>query len=247
MKRVLAAFLVSTLLAWALAAAPALTAPKPARTRAASPVLVEMFTAQGCSSCNEAGEHFNQLAETPGVLALTFSVDYWNYLGWQDSFARPEFVERQRAYVRAFGLREVYTPQVVIGGRTQLSGSKTAKLDSLVAQAVKAPLDPPDMLFLASGRVAVGSGRAVPPGGADVWLVRYDPRPVEVRVRRGDNSGQTLVQRNVVRELVRLGAWRGRPMSYRAPAAKTEGLATVVIVQGVRGGRVVGVLQDAGR
>lgn len=242
MKRVLAVLMV-----WALAAAPALPAPKAAQARGRPAVLVEMFTAQGCSSCNDAGEHFNELAETPGVLALTFSVDYWNYLGWQDSFARPEFVDRQRAYVRAFGLREVYTPQVVIGGRTQLSGSKTAKLDGLVAQALKARLDPPDMRFLASGRVAVGSARATPPGGADVWLVRYDPRAVEVRVRRGDNSGQTLVQRNVVRELVRLGGWKGRPMSYRVPAAKTEGLATVVIVQGVRGGRVVGVLQEAGR
>lgn len=242
MKRVLAALMV-----WALVAAPALPAPRSAQARAGSPVLVEMFTAQGCSSCNEAGEHFNELAKTPGVLALTFSVDYWNYLGWEDSFARPEFVERQRAYVRAFGLREVYTPQVVIGGRTQVSGSKTAKLDGLVAQAVKAPRDPPDMLFLASGRVAVGSSRMAPPGGADVWLVRYDPHPAEVRVRRGDNSGQTLVQRNVVRELVRLGGWKGRPMSYRVPAAKSEGLTTVVIVQGVRGGRVIGVLQEPER
>lgn len=227
---------------WALAAAPALPAPRSPKP----PVLVEMFTAQGCSSCNDAGEHFNDLAKTPGVLALTFSVDYWNYLGWEDSFARPEFVERQRAYVRAFGLREVYTPQVVIGGRTQVSGIKTTKVDSLVAQAVKTSADPPDMLFMASGRVAVGSGRA-PRGGAEVWLIRYDPRPQEVQVKRGDNRGETLVQRNVVRELVRLGVWKGRPTSYRVPAAKTDDLSSVVVVQVPRGGRVIGVLQDAER
>lgn len=241
MKRVLAAFLV-----WALAAAPVLPAPKSAAARAKPPVLVEMFTAQGCSSCNDAVEHFNDLARSPGVLALTFSVDYWDYLGWEDSFARPEFVERQRAYVRAFGLREVYTPQVVVGGRTQVSGVKTARVDALVAQAARAPFDPPDMLFMASGRVAVGSGRA-PGGVADVWLIRYDPRALEVKVRRGDNSGQTVIERNVVRELVRLGTWRGRPTSYKVPAARTEGLATVVVVQAPRGGRVLGVLQDTGR
>ena len=238
MKPVLAALMV-----WALAVAPALPASKSVQRASKPPVLVEMYTAQGCSSCNAAGEHFNDLAKTPGVLALTFSVDYWNYLGWEDSFARPEFVDRQRAYVRAFGLREVYTPQVVIGGRTQVSGVKTAKVDSLVAQAVKAPADPPDMLFMASGRVAVGSGRA-PKGGAEVWLIRYDPKPQEVQVRRGDNRGETLVQRNVVRELVRLGVWRGRPTSFKVPAAKIEDLASVVVVQVPRGGRVIGVLRD---
>lgn len=236
----------AALLVWALAATLAPSAMAAPARPAKPPVLIELFTAQGCSSCNEAVEHFNDLAQSPGVLALTFSVDYWNYLGWQDSFARPEFVERQRAYVRAFGLREVYTPQVVVGGRTQASGVKTDKVDALVAQAAKNPIDPPDMLFMSTGRVAVGSGR-VPRGGADVWMIRYDPRALEVKVRRGDNSGRTLVERNVVRELVRLGAWKGRPTSYRLPAAKTEGLVTVVLVQTPRGGRLLGVLQDNGR
>jgi hypothetical protein len=238
MKRVLAALLV-----WALVAAPALSAPK---APAKPPVLIELFTAQGCSSCNDAIEHFNELAQSPGVLALTFSVDYWNYLGWQDSFARPEFVERQRAYVRAFGLREVYTPQVVVAGGAQVSGVKADKVDALVARAGKSPFDPPDMLFMASGRIAVGSGRA-PGGGADVWLIRYDPRALEVKVRRGDNSGRTLIERNVVRELVKLGTWKGRPTSYKLPAAKTDGLVSVVLVQTPRGGKVLGVLQDTGR
>ncbi|MDQ0464923.1 hypothetical protein QO010_002707 [Caulobacter ginsengisoli] len=238
MKSAFAAFLV-----WAFAAA--LASPV-AAAPAKPPVLVELFTAQGCSSCNDAGEHFNDLAQSPGVLALTFSVDYWDYLGWEDSFARPEFVERQRAYVRGFGLREVYTPQVVVGGRSQVSGVRAAKVDALVAQAAKTPIDPPDMLFMAGGRVAVGSGR-VPRGGADVWLIRYDPRLLEVQVRRGDNKGRTLTERNVVRELVKLGAWKGRPTAYKLPAAKTDGLVTVVVVQAPRGGRVLGLLQDMGR
>ncbi|HWU15729.1 MAG TPA: DUF1223 domain-containing protein, partial [Caulobacter sp.] len=82
-------------------------------------------------------------------------------------------------------------------------------------------------------------------GGGEVWLVRYDPREQDIAVKRGDNRGQTLVHRNVVRELVRLGPWNGRPKLYRLPAAGDEALRTVILVQGAKGGRVIGVLQDA--
>jgi len=205
-----------------------------------SPVLVELFTAQGCRSCTEASEHVNHLAERKGVLALTYSVDYWDYLGWTDTFARPEFAERQRAYVTRLKLREPYTPQVVVDGRREVAGLKTAEVDRLVRAATEAPRDPPDMKFIGPRRVDVGSGR-VPSGGAEVWLVRYDPKAVEVTVKGGDNRGETVVQKNVVREIKRLGSWRGRPQAYRLPKASDEGLRTAVIVQATRGGRVLGV------
>jgi hypothetical protein len=205
------------------------------------PVVVELFTAQGCSSCGAANALVAELAERPGVLALTFGVDYWDYLGWPDTFARPEFTERQRAYARRLALREVYTPQVVVDGRAQASGVKDDAVEALVDTAQKTPAWPPDMMFMGERRVAVGSGPA-PRGGADVWLVRYDPRALEVTPRRGDNRGQTLVQRNVVREMVRLGAWRGRPTAYRIPATDIEGLATAVLVQAPKGGKILAVL-----
>lgn len=206
------------------------------------PVLVELFTAQGCRSCTEANEHLNRLAERPGVLALTFSVDYWDYLGWTDTFAEPEYAERQKAYVARLKLREPYTPQVVINGEEQAEGLKSGEVDRLVRAATAEPRYPPDMRFVGERRVDVGSGRA-PRGGAEVWLVRYDPRAVEVAVRAGDNRGETVVQRNVVRQYVRLGSWRGRPQAYRVPAAPDDGLKTAVIVQAPRGGRVIGVAQ----
>lgn len=209
---------------------------------AKSPVLVELFTAQGCASCNEANSHLAKLAERPGVLALTFSVDYWDYLGWTDSFARPEFAERQRAYVTRLKLREPYTPQVVIDGREEVQGLKTAEVDRLVRVAASQPRDPPDVRFVGDRRVDVGSGRAGRPG-ADVWLIRYDPRSVEVAVRAGDNRGQTLVQKNVVRQIQRLGAWRGRPQAYRLPPASDEALRTLIVVQQPRGGRIVALSQ----
>jgi len=206
------------------------------------PVLVELFTAQGCGSCNDANGYLGKLAERPGVIALTFSVDYWDYLGWTDTFARPEYAERQKAYVTRLKLREPYTPQVVVDGHEEAQGLKTAEVDRLVRAAAAAPRNPPDIRFVGARRVDVGSGR-VAKGGAEVWLIRYDPRAVEVTPRAGDNRGETVTQRNVVREIRRLGSWRGRPQAYRIPAASDDGLKTVVVVQAPRGGRVLGVAQ----
>jgi len=226
-----AALLSLILLAWPAGAA----AGKP-------PVLVELFTAQGCRSCAGANENLSRLAERPGVLALTYSVDYWDYLGWTDTFAKPEYAERQKAYVTRLKLREPYTPQVVVDGQDEAQGLRMPEVDRLVRAASAAPRNPPDTRFVGARRVDVGSGRA-PKGGAEVWLVRYDPRAVEVAVRAGDNRGETVVQKNVVRQIARLGSWRGRPQAYRIPAASDDGLKTAVIVQASRGGRVIAVAQ----
>lgn len=208
------------------------------------PVVVELFTAQGCTSCIKANQLAADLAERDGVLALTYSVDYWDYLGWKDTFAKPGFAERQRAYVKKFALRDVPTPQVVVGGRVQASGAKAEAVEDLVKTAAKTPSNPPDMEFVGKTRVAVGSGPA-PRGGGEVWLVRFDPREQQIAVKRGDNKGQTLVHKNVVRELVRLGPWAGKPKLYRLPAQTDDGLETVIIVQGAKGGRILGVLETA--
>lgn len=210
------------------------------------PVVVELFTAQGCSSCGKANQLAADLAQRDGVLALTYSVDYWDYLGWKDTFAKPAFAERQRAYVKKFALRDVPTPQMVVAGRVQASGAKAEAVEDLVKTAARAPTNPPDMQFYGNGRVGVGSG-PVPRGGGEVWLIRFDPREQEIAVKRGDNKGQTIVHRNVVRELVRLGPWAGRSKLYRLPPATGDDLETVVIVQGAKGGWILGVLETAER
>jgi len=212
----------------------------PLAAAAKTPVVVELFTAQGCASCGEANAYVGKLAQRDGVLPLTFSVDYWNYLGWTDTFAKPEFTERQKAYVERLDLREPYTPQVVIDGHAQAGGLQTEKVERLIGQAEKADRDPPDMAFIGPRRVDVGSGR-VPRGGAEVWLVRYDPRERDVVVKKGDNRGQTVSHHNVVREIKRLGPWRGRPTAYRLPPSAEDGLETVVLVQGANGGRIIAV------
>lgn len=211
----------------------------PVAAAAKPPVVVELFTAQGCASCGEANANLAKLAQREGVLALTFPVDYWDYLGWSDTFAKPEFTARQKAYVARLELREPYTPQVVVDGRAQAGGLQTEKVERLLSQAAKAPRDPPDMAFIGARRVDVGTGRP-PRGGAEVWMVRYDPREHDVVVKKGDNRGQTVAHRNVVREIKRLGPWRGRPTAYRMPAAAEDGLVTAVLVQATDGGSILG-------
>ena len=206
------------------------------------PVVVELYTAQGCASCGEANAYVAKLAERKDVLALTFPVDYWDYLGWADTFAKPEFADRQKAYVAKLSVREPYTPQVVVDGRAEAAGQRSERVERLLREAERTPRDPPDIRFVGARRVDVGSGRA-PKGGGEVWLIRYDPREQDVAVKSGDNRGQTILHKNVVREVTRLGAWRGRPTAFRLPATSDDGLRSVVLLQAGRGGRVMAVGQ----
>jgi hypothetical protein len=205
------------------------------------PVVVELFTSQGCVSCAAAEARIDSLADGKGVIALTFSVDYWDYLGWKDTFARPEFADRQRAYDQRFGVAEVFTPQVVVDGRAQAAAAQPAVIDQLVRAARRAPMDRP-LMFWRGQRVAIGGGRR-PRGGAGVWVIRYDPRPAPVTVTDGDNRGHTVAERNVVVQLQRIGAWRGRPMRVSLPPAPAAGLKTLVLVQGDDGGKILALLE----
>ena len=197
----------------------------------AEPVVVELFTAQGCSGCPAANQVVEGLAEEPGVIALTYAVDYWDYLGWPDTFAKPEFAQRQRAYQAAMRLRNVYTPQVVIDGRRQLSGAQGSAIQVAVDEEAARRVFPPQVQFRESGdAVGVGSGRA-PSGGADVWAVSYRPGTQTVTVAGGDNRGRAVRHVNVVQSLTRLGEWTGRPILLDLPEASDPQDKVVVMVQ----------------
>lgn len=205
-----------------------------AQPPAAQPVVVELFTSQGCSSCPPADIAVAKAADRPDVIALSFNVTYWDHLGWKDTFARPEFTARQVAYARALGDGNPFTPEVVAGGRAAGVGNSPAAVDRLIAAARTQPLT---RVTTEGSRIAVAAG-VVPNRGAEVWLVRYDPRLVQVPVKAGENGGKTLPQRNVVRSLVRLGDWTGQAAEYAAPAPQ-PGLASVVLVQSRGGGPIL--------
>ena len=230
----------------ALVAVCAFAASAPAASAQTSrrPVVVELFTSQGCSACVSANALLADLAERKDVLALTFPVDYWDYLGWSDTFAKPAFSARQRAYQKALGLRDVYTPQLVIDGAAQTDrGAPGDKAPDMIRAAARAHKDAPEM-HIARGRLTVGTGRW-PKGGAEVWLVRYEGQPQETAVKDGENRGVTVVYRNVARDLIRLGAWSGQSRTYVLPKASGEDadLKSAVLLQGKASGRILGVLR----
>ena len=218
------------------------SAETPGQTRVsapeAPPVVVELFTAQGCGACPEANVAVEALAGEPGVIALTYPVDYWDYLGWADTLARPEFTRRQQDYRQALHLRDVYTPQVVVDGEHQISGADAEALRRMVQTAAEASQAAPPVTFRDSDRVGVGAGRA-PTGGAEVLAVSYRPGAVATRVRQGENQGQTVRQANVVSRVVSLGSWTGRASAFELPSDQAAGEAVVVLVQARRDRRIL--------
>ena len=203
-----------------------------------APVVVELFTAQGCASCPQADKMLEEIGARRGVIALTLPVDYWDYLGWADTYAQPDFTERQRAYAHRLKVREIYTPEIVVDGRKEAAALDKDAVDGLIHNAVSDLRDGPRIeLLRGDARVRV-SGRG---GRSEVWLVRYDPQEHSVRVKTGDNKGKLVAQQYVVRELTRLGGYSGGGRSYAVPKARTDGLSTLVMVQGVRGGPILGV------
>ena len=219
----------------ALASAQPASAARRARAAPSRPVVVELFTAQGCTACPQANALLQELAGRKGVLALTFPVDIWDYLGWSDTFAKPEFTDRQRAYIGKLKLREIYTPEMIVAGRKETIGFDREKVNGLIKAEAARRERAPVVRFVSATRVEVGAGG----GGGEVWLARFDPQEKTVKVTTGENRGKTVVQQNVVRELARLGSWSGRTKRFTLPALSAEGLKTAVIVQGAKGGPVL--------
>jgi hypothetical protein len=189
--------------------------------------VVELFTSQGCSSCPPANDNVRALGDRSDILALSFGVTYWDQLGWKDTFAKPAFTARQVAYARALHHDGPFTPQVVVDGRADCVGARKGEIEALIsrAQLLGGPV-----IDIKGDTVTLGAAPKSGPA-ADVWLIRYDPRVVEVPVRAGENDGRTLPHKNVVRELIRLGAWSGQAERFQTPPSATPGLMTAVIVQ----------------
>lgn len=204
------------------------------------PVVVELFQSQGCSDCPPAQENLNRLADRSDVLALSYGVTYWDSLGWKDSFASPQFTERQLEYSARNHQANVATPQYWItqywiNGRQTVLGANPVRVSELIDRG--APSGGP-ALTIANSNLSIGAGVA-PPGGADIWLVRYDPRTIEVAIGAGENGGRTVPHRDIVRELVRLGGWSGTPKSIALPAPSLEGLKSAILVQAGPGGAIL--------
>lgn len=182
--------------------------------------VVELFTSQGCSSCPEADRLLGRLAEDPGLVALSFPVTYWDYLGWKDTLARPEFTERQRAYAGERRDRAVYTPQLIVNGRDHVVGSDRTSIDRTIERHSRAQRNPSVPIELVSDADTISvklGGAADGMGAATLWLVQFDRRDT-VEIGRGENQGRQVTYTNVVRQMQPIGRWKGQPMSIDLPA-----------------------------
>lgn len=210
---------------------------------AEAPVVVELFTSQGCSSCPPADAYLGDLAKRRDVLALALHVDYWDYIGWKDRFASPVTTQRQRAYAHALRQRMVYTPQMVVDGAQEAVGSNRSEVEALIAAARSRPKLPISFSRDSTGLdwVEVGDGPKPESGSATVYIALYDGRQ-ETRIDRGENAGATLTEFNVVRELKPIGRWTGERVRLPIEIEETDENyeACAVIVQEGDAGPVLG-------
>ncbi len=200
----------------------------------ARPIVLELFTSEGCSSCPPADALLHRLATgTDTLLPLAFHVTYWNYLGWRDPFSLEAATARQRAYANLTASHSVYTPQLIIEGRQEVVGSdELAVLRALRTAAAEMPPPPPLRLTDANGQaeIELGAAPGLPPGL--VLLLGYD-REHRTAIGRGENSGHTLLEANIVRAVVPLGSWNGEPLRLRH--ARPAGDRLAVLVQAADG------------
>ena len=233
-------------LALGAAAAASFIAGKAVAAAAAPDVVVELFSSQGCSSCPPADRLLTELRAKPGVLALSYHVDYWDYLGWKDTLGSPEFSQRQYDYAKARGDMDVYTPQMIINGGKPMVGSQRSEVYAVLDQSRQAQwpvalnmTDDGNEIIVDCG-VFTGVGEA--PGEATLWLM---PILDEARVviERGENSGQEIAYNNVVRKMMPAARWTGKASRMALPR---DGLlppdctSCVALLQQGKLGRVLG-------
>lgn len=206
-----------------LAAGPGASQPK---------AVLELFTSQGCSSCPPADKLLGEYAKRDDVLALSFNVDYWDYLGWKDTLGSPENSERQRAYAAARGDRQIYTPQIVVNGIDHVVGSNRSAIEAAIKH--DGPLPVSIGLKEKDDAVTV----TVDKNGtefdhASLWLAIYRSE-VTVPIERGENTGRTISYSNVVRKLRPIAMWHGEEMSVDLPKsemAKAHAKRCAVLLQ----------------
>ncbi|MBK5932778.1 hypothetical protein C8N32_10830 [Rhodovulum imhoffii] len=206
------------------------------------PVVVELFTSQGCASCPPADELMGALARRDNVIPLALHVDYWDYIGWKDIFAQPEFTSRQKAYARAAQKSSIYTPQMVVGGTEHVVGfSPMTLLDLIESQK---GFDSPVRMHLQRGPgEVIVTARSSRPLKEDALLqiVRYTPEQT-VKITRGENAGRTIRYTNIVTAWDAVARWSGaEPLVLRVGIEGED--PVVAIIQRPGPGQILAAAQ----
>jgi len=204
--------------------------------------VVELYTSQGCSSCPPADALLGKISQRSNILALSFHVDYWDYIGWKDPYAKASYTKRQRGYARAFKKSFVYTPQVVVHGMTETTGSNAESVNAGIRKASMAASTDIRLKRLVDGGLDIKVSAADQPVDAAVWIAIFDPVH-ETKIRRGENRGRTIKNYNVVREFKKIGSWRGGKLALTVPASELKshmGRGCAVFLQNENKGPILG-------
>lgn len=241
--------LTVSLIATALASAHWMTGP--ARSEAQAVHVVEMFTSQGCSSCLPADKLLKTLAGRSDVIALSFHVDYWDRLGWKDTFGSPASTKRQRGYAINRGDGQVYTPQAVINGRAHEVGHNRSGIERAMAVSAAnlAGQRVPIAITVTNGKLVVTVGDAASPkvNGGVITLLGVQAEGA-VTATRGENSGARLAYTNIVRASTSLGSWNGTRLETsvaKTDPVLTDADAAVVLIQRTADGPIIGAAKLA--
>ncbi|MEM6656578.1 MAG: DUF1223 domain-containing protein [Pseudomonadota bacterium] len=202
------------------------------------PVVIELFTSQGCSSCPPADRIMHDLAKRDDVIGLALHVDYWDYIGWKDEYADPDHTLRQRAYARQADRSMIYTPQMVINGQQDVVGAKARELEGLIdAHLSTAPQASVSAVRSANDVTVDVTPVNLPAGAYDVRIVQYAPLR-HASIRRGELAGHELEYANVVESWQVAGRWNGvTEQSFSTQLASD--LPAVVLIQRVGHGPIV--------
>lgn len=213
------------------------------------PVLVELFTSQGCSSCPPADELLRRIAHDPNLrgraIPLAYHVDYWDHLGWRDPFSSRDWSQRQGEYVRAMRLNSSYTPQVVVNGAREMVGSNAQQVYRAIEEESKRAPDANVNVRAEGGQVIVRA--SAPRGGVEVLVAMFE-NGATTNVLRGENGGRTIANDAIVRQLVRLSSFDGKGTieeRVKLPRGKTMG--AVAFLQDVKTRRVLAAAMIEGR
>ncbi len=208
---------VITRLARHILTATALCAVSATAAMSGSKNVVELYTSQGCSSCPRADALLKQYVDRPDIIALSFNVDYWDYLGWKDTLGKPSNTKRQRAYASARGDGKVYTPQIVANGLNHAVGSIKPQVDHAIQRSASRLSGHRIAMTLKTDQsnfiIQIGLG-AKPAKAATIYVAAVSPE-VTVKIKRGENRGRKIHYHNVVRNMIPVGMWTGEPITIR--------------------------------
>ena len=214
------------------------------------PIVVELFTSQGCSSCPPADKLLGELATKKNIIPLSMNVDYWDYLGWRDTLGSPEHTKRQKQYAANRGSQQIYTPQMIVNGRLDVVGSRRKQVMNTLKQATAKTPRVPINISQNNNEIIidVGENKNIPsPQKATVWVI-MTAQKVFVPIKRGENSGKEITYHNVVRQMIPVGMWEGKPLELKLPKAsldlskdKSSKRDCVVLLQKGTVGEIIGV------